>query len=100
MLLESVSQQVGNDLITKRTTHPSEIIFMLCKKYAPGGVEERNQLLDNLQKIPEYKTTGEAVEAIQNWNRRRQRARELGLTLPDCMVALRNIAGAMSTAMA
>ena len=51
--------------------------------FQPGGAQDRAQLLKQLDVTESASSPGEAIISIRRWFRLLQRARDLGVTLPD-----------------
>ena len=60
-----------------------QILYRLMVIFQPGGAQDRAQLLKQLDVNETSSGPAEAIAAIRRWYRLLQRARDLGVTLPD-----------------
>ena len=51
--------------------------------YQPGGVEEKKSLNEKLTKAKTASNTQDALDTLRTWERYRERAKVLGVYLPD-----------------
>ena len=82
-LLEAIPRGLAAELVSQRRMHPTQIVFKILVAFAPGGLEERSALLKKLAVYDNATTEAGVVESIRTWERRRIRAQELKLVMPD-----------------
>ncbi|CAE7201986.1 putative transposon protein [Symbiodinium microadriaticum] len=63
----------------------------LYQVYAPGGLQERTQILGELTNLGVARSASEAVQALRSWNRTYARARTMGVSVPDPALVLRGL---------
>ena len=90
-LLDVIPQSIGKELVSNRTTKAPSIIFKLMTVFQPGGIEERAGLLSKLAKFGSAENAAGVVQEIGMWNKRRKRAEELGLSVPDPSLILKEL---------
>jgi hypothetical protein len=83
LMLDAVSADIMKSAIQDNDLEPAALLFRVLKVYQPGGTEERQKLLAELSITKAKTTAGAAVEELRAWERRKKRAVELKLTLPD-----------------
>ena len=83
ILLEAIPKDISAEALAAREIHPTQLLFCIMKKFQPGGLEERSQLLSRIEEVSACKTCEEAVKELTTWERRIKRAQELKLTIPD-----------------
>ena len=88
MLLEAVPQTLRTELIATRKLEVNEILFYIHKVYQPGGVAERQQMLQSITMTKEAVDPREAVDSLRLWKRQMLRCRELKLSLPDGLLRI------------
>ena len=83
MLQAALPKAVKDELLATRTLTTVSAIFVTLKLYAPGGLAERNELLDSLTSLGVAKTAQDAVAQIRRWHRCLARAQGMGVAVPD-----------------
>ena len=83
MLQAALPAVVKDELLATRTLTTVAALFVTLKLYAPGGLAERNELLDSLTHLGTAKTSQEAVTQIRKWHRCLARAQGMGVAVPD-----------------
>ena len=83
LVLASLPKGVRDDLIAYRVQGVHQILYRLMVIFQPGGAQDRAQLLKQLDVTESASSPGEAIISIRRWFRLLQRARDLGVTLPD-----------------
>ena len=83
LLLEALEESLVSEIVASRKVDPGSIIFKVMTVYQPGGIEEKAQLVKDLHEPRVESTTQEAIKVLREWERRRKRAVEVGLVLPD-----------------
>ena len=84
LLLEAVTSEVREDIISNRLMCSSGIVLKIMTKYQPGGAGERAQLLGFLTTPQKPDGPATAVRLIRQWKRWLTRTREINVTPPDC----------------
>ena len=82
-MLDAVPKFLADELVSAREIHPTQVLFAVMRKFQPGGLEKRNQLLVMLEDVASCETAGEALKELIVWERSTKRAEELKLVIPD-----------------
>ena len=91
MLLAAVPDQQREELVAAKRLNVFSILCHLQLTYQPGGLGEKQTLLQNIESPPEATSLGDAVLGLRRWMRWRQRAEELKASEPDPSVLVRAI---------
>ena len=91
MLLAAVPEQQREELVASKRLNVFSILCHLQLTYQPGGLGEKQTLLQNIESPPEALTLGEAVLGLRRWMRWRQRAAELQASEPDPSVLVKAV---------
>ena len=91
MMLQSIPEQVREELVSSRKLTVFAIVTHLYVTYCPGGITEKQNLLKNLEEPTEVANVSEAPSALRRWLRWRQRATEIGATMPDPTLLVRGL---------
>ena len=89
ILLPTLPTEMRNDLITSRQLWPCAILYKILRCYQPGGWAERSSLLTDLTATKAMKDAASAASALRLWHRQKQRAIELGASIPDALLQVR-----------
>ena len=84
MLSKAVPQAIYDNALSIRNTTCVGLIFLVLKAFQPGGLHERTELLRGLTSLGETPTALQGVTALQYWFRHLERARSMGVAVPDC----------------
>eukprot|EP00435_Cladocopium_sp_Y103_P066731 s12_g29.t1 len=95
LLLKAVSTEIQQMLVTDRQLTSTAILYRLYVRYQPGGPGEKSLILKELTQLPKTSTIAELSTALRSWRRHFGRAREVGATLPDGILLLRALEGAV-----
>ena len=88
---------VKDELLATRSLTTVSAIFVTLKLYAPGGLAERNELLDSLTNLGIAKTSQDAVSQIRRWHRSLARAQAMGVAVPDPARLIKGLDGLSET---
>ena len=88
MLSKAVPQAIYDNALSIRNTTCVGLIFLVLKAFQPGGLHERTELLRGLTSLGETPTALQGVTALQYWFRHLERARSMGVAVPDCTLLL------------
>lgn len=91
MMLNAVPEPVREELVSSRRMSVFSIITHLYVTYCPGGVSEKHNLLKSLEEPSEVGSLTDAPPALRKWLRWRQRATEIGATMPDPTLLVRGL---------
>ena len=91
MMLQAVPEGVREDLVAGRKVSVFAIMTHLLLVYAPGGVLEKQTLLKNIEEPGEIHSIHEAPGAVRRWLRWKQRAVEVGATMPDPALQMKGL---------
>ncbi|CAE7276445.1 RE1, partial [Symbiodinium microadriaticum] len=91
MLQTAVPAVIRDELLASRSLNCMSLLFQVLKVYAPGGLQERTQILGELTNLGIARNASEAVQALRSWNRTYARARTMGVSVPDPALVLRGL---------
>ncbi|CAL1129507.1 unnamed protein product [Cladocopium goreaui] len=91
MLLQSVTENVREELIASRRLDVFGVLTHLYLVYCPGGVMEKQTLLKSLEEPAEVTVLSEAPNALRRWMRWRSRTQEIGAIAPDPALLLKGL---------
>ena len=100
ILLTALPSEMRNDLVTSRQLWPSAILYKILRCYQPGGWAERSNLLTDLTSTKAAKDASSAASALRLWHRQKQRATELGASIPDALLQVRALETVVSQVVA
>jgi predicted enzyme related to lactoylglutathione lyase len=63
ILLDAIPKDISAEAVAAREIHPTQLLYAIMKKFQPGGLEERSQLLSRIEEVNACKTCEEAVKA-------------------------------------
>ena len=89
ILLPALPSEMRNDLITSRQLWPCAILYKILRCYQSGGWAERSSLLTDLTATKAMKDAASAASALRLWRRQKQRAIELGASVPGALLQVR-----------
>ena len=88
MLSKAVPATIFDYALSVRNTTCCGIVFFVLKAFQPGGLHERTELLKGLTVLGECGTAKQAVDSLNVWTRHLERARSMGVAIPDCTLLL------------
>ncbi|CAE6971420.1 unnamed protein product [Symbiodinium natans] len=91
MLQTAVPAIIRDELLASRSLNCVSLLFQILKVYAPGGLQERTQILGDLTNLGVARSASEAVQALRGWSRTYARARTMGVSVPDPALVLRGL---------
>ena len=91
MLQTAVPAIIRDELLASRSLNCMSLLFQILKVYAPGGLQERTQILGELTNLGVARSASEAVQALRSWSRTCARARTMGVSVPDPALVLRGL---------
>ena len=91
MLQSSVPQAIRDELLATRSLHCVGLLFQILKVFAPGGMQERAQVLTELTNLGSAKSAADIVSALRAWSRCHARAVSMGVIIPDPALILRGV---------
>ena len=83
LLLGALPESLRQELVATRQLHVPGIMFAIYRRYQPGGLREKTQMLAELTGTKPAGSPAEAVEKLRLWRRQLLRAIELQAMLPD-----------------
>ncbi len=89
ILLPALPVELRNDLVTSRQLWPCAILYKILRCYQPRERPERSSLLTDLTATKASKDPANAESALRLWHRQKQRAIELGASIPDALLQVR-----------
>ncbi|CAL1153387.1 unnamed protein product [Cladocopium goreaui] len=60
-------------------------------QFQPGGLTERSAILTALEAPMEAATVGSAIQQLRRWMRRKRRALEVGVSIPDSSILMKGL---------
>ena len=91
LLLDAIGTELREDIIANRSLSSVIIIFKTVAKYQPGGMAERQQLLDYIVTPEKVTSAASAVKQLRKWRRWLIRASEVGISLPDVTLQMKGL---------
>ena len=91
MLQASVPQVIRDELIASRSLTCVGLLYQVLKVYAPGGLQERSQVLTELTHLGVAKSASEAVQMLRSWQRSHARAVAMNVMVPDPALILKGV---------
>ena len=88
MLLESLPSRVKDELVVTRGMTCANAIFRVLLAYQPGGLAERQRLIQHLTDPGQAHTAKECSDCLRKWNRWLTRSQDLSVSRPDAAVLL------------
>ena len=64
ILMDAIPKDIVSEAVAAREIHPTQLLFAIMKKFQPGGLEERSQLLSRIEEVSACKTSEEAVKEL------------------------------------
>ena len=91
LLLQAIPESQKEDVIASRSLSVLGVITRLMVNYQPGGAHEKAAVLMALESPAEALAVGDAITGLRRWLRRKRRALDINVSLPDPMVLLRGL---------
>eukprot|EP00435_Cladocopium_sp_Y103_P074788 s90_g51.t1 len=91
MLLQALPEGVREELVSARRLTVFGVLTHLLLTYCPGGVQEKQTLLRNLEDPTEIQNMSEAPASLRKWLRWRKRTEEIGAISPDPTLLLKGL---------
>ena len=88
MLLESLPSRVKDELVVTRGMTCANDIFRVLLAYQPGGLAERQRLIQHLTDPGQVHTAKECSDCLRKWHRWLTRSQDLSVSTPDAAVLL------------
>jgi len=98
-LLEALEGSLVSEIVASRKVDPRSILFKVLILYQPGGIKEKALLVKYLQETKTETQTKDAISSLREWERRKKRAEEVGLVLPDPSIQVKALDKIVSTMM-
>ena len=84
MLSKALPSGIYELALSSRNTSCVGLIFTTLKIYQPGGLMERSELLRGLTILAVAQNASSGVAIVRDWLRHLDRARNMGVAIPDC----------------
>ena len=91
MLSKALPATIFELALSGRNTTCVGLIYLTLKTYQPGGLSERSELLRGLTVLPVAQTAAAGVSTIQTFFRHLDRARSMGVSIPDCSLLIEGL---------
>ena len=88
MLIESVPARIKEELVVTRGMTCSNALFRMLIAYQPGGLGERQKLIQSLTEPGVAVTAKECADKLRKWHRWLARSRDLTIAVPDAAILL------------
>ena len=88
MLSKALPGGIYELALSSRNTTCVGLIYLTLKTYQPGGLLERSELLRGLTTMTVAQNAAAGVTIIQDWFRHLDRARNMGVSIPDCSLLI------------
>lgn len=96
LILNALPESIRQELVSNRLLHVAGALFTVYKRYQPGGLAERSQILIELTSTTPANSAVEAISKLRMWKRQQNRATELGVQLPDPLLLVKALDTIMS----
>ncbi|OLQ07665.1 hypothetical protein AK812_SmicGene8938 [Symbiodinium microadriaticum] len=91
MLIKALPDTIYNTALAHRNTTCTGLLFITMKTYQPGGLVERGELLKGLTTLEVCNDASSAVATLQKWYRHLDRAKTMGISIPDSSLLLQGV---------
>ena len=91
LLLNAMKKTAKDEVITYRISSVPALLYRMYVLYQPGGAAERTTILKHLEGQAASEDVQLCVAALRRWRRYRQRAEDIGISVPDASVLLRSV---------
>ena len=88
MLSKALPASIYELALSSRNTSCVGLIYITLKTFQTGGLLERSELLRGLTTLPTAQNATSGVSTIQDWFRHLDRARNMGVAIPDCSLLI------------
>lgn len=97
LLMSALPETIRQELVSNRLLHVAGALFTVFKRYQPGGLAERSQILIELTSTTPASSAEEAISMLRMWRRQQNRALELSVQLPDPLLLVKALDTIMSS---
>ena len=97
MLAKALPATLYEQALSCRSVTCTCLLFLTMRMYQPGGLTERSELLKGLTNLPVSETASAAAAVLQKWFRHLERARSMGISVPDSSLLLDGVDKCMKT---
>ena len=91
MVMSAVPGSIRGELVATKSLTPLKIVCKLMTVYQPGGLHEKQVILQQLENPGEASSAATGVSSLRRWLRWLRRAEDVGLSLPDASILLRGL---------
>ena len=88
MLLEGVPERIKDELVATKGMTCGNAVFRILLAYQPGGLGERQELIQNLTDPGSANTAQDCSDKLRRWHRWLTRASDLMISTPDAAILL------------
>ena len=100
MMMSAVPGSIREELVATKSLTPLKIVCKLMTVYQPGGLHEKQVILQQLENPGEAGSAATGVSSLRRWLRWLRRAEDVGLSLPDASILLRGLTRLMKKLLA
>ena len=80
------------------TSEVHEVLFELLRDYAPGGIQDKQDVLKSLEQPKIANNVVEALKEMRAWKLRHSRAEGMKLAIPDSQIRMKALQGIVEKA--
>ena len=91
MLCKALPHGIYELALSCRNTTCVGLVYLTLKAFQPGGLNERSELLKGLTSLPTAQTAASGASTIQSWFRHIERAKCMGVSIPDCSLLIEGL---------
>ncbi|CAE7205891.1 RE1, partial [Symbiodinium sp. CCMP2456] len=96
MLSKALPSVVYEQALANRNVTCVGLIFLTLRTYQPGGLNERAELLRGLTNLAPFDSAMIGVSGLQKWFRHLERAKSMGISVPDSSLLLDSLDKALT----
>ena len=88
IILKAIPKEIATEATQKRFEEPINLMLLIMIKYQPGSRKETEAILQQIGSPEVGWTEDKALTNLKLWKRKIDRAKELGLVIPDPAVLI------------
>ncbi|CAE7328390.1 unnamed protein product [Symbiodinium sp. CCMP2456] len=96
MLSKALPSVVYEQALANRNVTCVGLIFLTLRTFQPGGLNERAELLRGLTSLATFESATAGVGGMQKWFRHLERAKSMGISVPDSSLLLDSLDKALA----
>ena len=95
LLMASIPETLREEVVASKAVSTHGIMSKAMLVYQPGGLGEREAILQALESPQESATISTAITQLRKWIRWKRRACEMGVSIPDASILMRGLSRLM-----